>query len=198
MAGSRALFMVVFVLAVAFHSSMVNANFPKSMYFNWGAQHSSILGKGDDLRLFLEKTSGYGIQSKRAFLFGSLEMLIKLVPGNSVRAVTAYYMVLIAVQNSRQRKSFVTHVLLFKVTHLLIFKVTLVFSNLMLVDIAIEDVEEKQMHDTMLENYMGSFLRSLSPLEEQVVVRRMKILLIGVLLDDVLGRERRLPQKMRT
>nr|GFA27633.1 probable xyloglucan endotransglucosylase/hydrolase protein 26 [Tanacetum cinerariifolium] len=57
MAGSRALFMVVFVCAVAFHSSMVNANFPKSMYFNWGAQHSSILGKGDDLRLVLDQTS---------------------------------------------------------------------------------------------------------------------------------------------
>ncbi|GJT33739.1 hypothetical protein Tco_0924158 [Tanacetum coccineum] len=27
--------------SVAFHSSMVNANFPKSMYFNWGAHYSS-------------------------------------------------------------------------------------------------------------------------------------------------------------
>ncbi|GKG00316.1 probable xyloglucan endotransglucosylase/hydrolase protein 26, partial [Tanacetum coccineum] len=83
MASSRALVMVVFMLAVAFRSSMVSANFPKSMYFNWGAQHSSILGKGDDLRLVLDQTSGSGIQSKRAFLFGSIEMLIKLVPGNS-------------------------------------------------------------------------------------------------------------------
>nr|GEZ18366.1 probable xyloglucan endotransglucosylase/hydrolase protein 26 [Tanacetum cinerariifolium] len=89
MATSRALVMVVFMLAVAFHSSEVNATFPKSMYFNWGAQHSSILGKGDDLRLVLDQTSGSGIQSKRAFLFGSLEMLIKLVPGNSAGTVTA-------------------------------------------------------------------------------------------------------------
>ncbi|PWA72839.1 Zinc finger, PMZ-type [Artemisia annua] len=35
------------------------------------------------------------------------------------------------------------------------------------VDLAIEDVEQKQMHDTMLVKYRGSCLRSPSPLEEQ-------------------------------
>ncbi|XP_071695857.1 protein FAR1-RELATED SEQUENCE 11-like [Rutidosis leptorrhynchoides] len=35
------------------------------------------------------------------------------------------------------------------------------------VDLAIEDVEQKQLHDTMLEKYRGSNLRSVSPLEEQ-------------------------------
>nr|GFB26122.1 protein FAR1-related sequence 11-like [Tanacetum cinerariifolium] len=36
-----------------------------------------------------------------------------------------------------------------------------------LVDLPIEDVKQKQMHDTMLMKYRGSCLRSLSPLEEQ-------------------------------
>ncbi|PWA58281.1 protein FAR1-RELATED SEQUENCE 11 [Artemisia annua] len=41
------------------------------------------------------------------------------------------------------------------------------FRWLFKVDLAIEDVEQKQMHDTMLVEYRGSCLRSLSPLEEQ-------------------------------
>ncbi|KAM7515403.1 hypothetical protein LguiA_004986 [Lonicera macranthoides] len=89
----QSLFIAIFFMsAIGFHSCLGDEKFSESMYFNWGAQHSYFQGNGDEVQLVLDKTSGTGVQSKRSFLFGSIEMLIKLVPRNSAGIVTAYYL----------------------------------------------------------------------------------------------------------
>ncbi|KAL1325718.1 hypothetical protein HN51_035780 [Arachis hypogaea] len=83
-----ALFICVVVLVG--NIVQVDGNFSKSMYLTWGVQHASIMG--EDLHLVLDTTSGSAAKSKRSFLFGSIEMLIKLIPGNAAGIVTAYYL----------------------------------------------------------------------------------------------------------
>ncbi|XP_042482162.1 probable xyloglucan endotransglucosylase/hydrolase protein 26 [Macadamia integrifolia] len=94
MANLQALFisLAVSLFALIINLSYVNATFPKSVYFTWGAQQAAIGGNGEDLQLVLTNWSGSGVSTKRPFLFGSIEMLIKLVPGNSSGTVTAYYL----------------------------------------------------------------------------------------------------------
>lgn len=58
MASLQSLLAVLFIFAIAFDPSSVDAKFSNSMYFYWGAQNSAILGNGDDLQLMLDQTSG--------------------------------------------------------------------------------------------------------------------------------------------
>ncbi|XP_027176076.1 probable xyloglucan endotransglucosylase/hydrolase protein 23 [Coffea eugenioides] len=68
-------------------------NFYQEVDITWGGDgRAKILNNGGLLTLSLDKTSGSGFQSKKEYLFGKIDMQLKLVAGNSAGTVTAYYL----------------------------------------------------------------------------------------------------------
>ncbi|KAG5250664.1 hypothetical protein OIU78_012507 [Salix suchowensis] len=72
--------------------SSKGGNFSQDFDIIWGDQRAQMLNGGQLLTLSLDTVSGSGFQSKNEYLFGRIDMQIKLVSGNSAGTVTAYYL----------------------------------------------------------------------------------------------------------
>lgn len=78
------------VLLFLVGTSIVSADFYNEFDITWGNGRGKILN-GDLLTLSLDNSSGSGFESRNEYMFGKIDMQLKLVAGNSAGTVTAYY-----------------------------------------------------------------------------------------------------------
>ncbi|KAK6161673.1 hypothetical protein DH2020_005054 [Rehmannia glutinosa] len=81
---------LVLVLGIVSTCMVANAgNFHQDFDLTWGDNRAKIYGGGQLLSLSLDKISGSGFQSKKEYLFGRIDMQLKLVAGNSAGTLSS-------------------------------------------------------------------------------------------------------------
>lgn len=82
---------LVTFLVLTMVGTAYSGNFNDEFDLTWGDHRGKIFSGGKMLSLSLDRVSGSGFKSKKEYLFGRIDMQLKLVAGNSAGTVTAYY-----------------------------------------------------------------------------------------------------------
>lgn len=88
---NAALLLLMFSISVRQLICASAGNFHQDFDITFGDNRAKIMNGGQLLSLSLDQTSGSGFRSKNEYLFGRIDMQLKLVSGNSAGTVTAYY-----------------------------------------------------------------------------------------------------------
>lgn len=67
-------------------------NFSGEAFTPWDPSHLVILDNGRQLQLVLDETSGSGLASADKYMFGILEIQMKVAPGDTAGTVTSFYL----------------------------------------------------------------------------------------------------------
>ncbi|XP_010691526.2 probable xyloglucan endotransglucosylase/hydrolase protein 10 [Beta vulgaris subsp. vulgaris] len=90
-------FTIIFIISailVPLSLASVNSigNFNNDFFISWAPTHVNTSVDGKIRSLKLDQESGSGFDSNSMFLFGQIDMQIKLIPGSSAGSVVAYYL----------------------------------------------------------------------------------------------------------